>query len=67
MTKNTNYKSWLWIGIFAVLLLLSLDYWAWQNPIVLSWGSFPSWLYYFVGLQAVFIIAIYSFTKLFWK
>ncbi|MGB1243517.1 MAG: hypothetical protein ACPG49_13400 [Chitinophagales bacterium] len=67
MKKPAKLQTWLWIGIFAFLLFLSFDYWAWSNPVVLSWGAFPSWLYYFMGLQAIFVLAIFSFTKLYWK
>ncbi|MFK7906990.1 MAG: hypothetical protein AB8B69_17785 [Chitinophagales bacterium] len=67
MKTPTKLHTWLWIGFFAFLLLLSFDYWAWSNPIVLSWGAFPSWLYYFIGLQVAFVVTISFFTKFYWK
>lgn len=67
MLKNIQQKSWFWAIAFGILLLLSLDYWAWQNPIVLGLGGFPTWLFYFLVLQAVFVGVIWLFTKLYWK
>lgn len=64
---NTKSKQILWAAVFAVLLLLSFDYWTWQNPVVLSWGGFPSWVFYFVVLQIVFVGVIWAFTKFYWK
>jgi len=62
-----NSSIYIWILAFAVLFLLSLDYWIWDEPVVLGLWGFPTWIYYFVVIQVVLTILIYLFAKYFWK
>lgn len=60
-------KKLFWWGLFTVLFLLSLDYWSWDNTVELSWLGLPAWVFYFVVLQLVLVLAIYLFARFYWK
>ncbi|MEZ4888527.1 MAG: VUT family protein [Chitinophagales bacterium] len=62
-----SYSFLMVYASIQLVLLLSLDYWTWHNTVELNRGGFPSWLFYFVGLQSVFAIVMLFFTKLYWR
>ncbi|MEM9273519.1 MAG: hypothetical protein AAGA80_11235 [Cyanobacteria bacterium P01_F01_bin.143] len=64
--KILRYSSF-WFFCFTLLFLLSLDFWAWEQNIVIGLWYLPDWLFYFLGLQIVLTIAILIFTQQFWK
>lgn len=64
--KITKSSS-LWLFGFTVLFFLALDFWSWGQSIVLSWLNFPSWMFYFIGLQIIFAIAVTIFSLTFWR
>ena len=53
----------LWILGFTVLFMLSLDFWRWSQAVSLGGLNFPSWLPYFVGLNAVLALTMYGFSR----
>lgn len=64
---NKLGSTLLWTAIFGLLFVLSLDYWTWSDAVALSYGGFPSWLFYFVLLQILFVLALGLFARFFWK
>ena len=64
--KIFRYSSF-WFFCFTLLFLLSLDFWAWEQNIVIGLWYLPDWLFYFLGLQIILTIAILIFTQQFWK
>lgn len=56
----------VWVTIFGLLFLLSMDFWLWSDEAVLSWLGLPSWVYYFILIQLVFAGCYYWFSALFW-
>ena len=66
-SKHNYIPPLLWTGIFGGLFVLSLDYWAWDEAVQLSYGGFPSWLFYFVILQILLVFALALFARFFWK
>ena len=59
--------SLFWWFSFALMFFLSLDFRSWQDPVTLSWFNLPSWLFYFLGLQFTFTIALIIFALKFWQ
>lgn len=57
----------LWLFCFTVLFFLALDFWSWEQPIILSWLNFPAWIFYFIGLQIILAIALIVFSLTFWR
>ena len=53
----------IWIFAFTLLFMLSLDFWRWKQEILLSFLNFPAWIFYFVGLNVVLVLAMYGFTR----
>jgi len=49
-------------AVFAVLFLLGIDYWSWGSATPLILG-FPWWLWYFVGLNGLLIVAMALFLR----
>lgn len=60
-------KAGVWFIIFGFLFLLSQDFWSWNNPVSLGFLGLPDWLYWFVGIHLLMVLAIYLFTRYFWK
>ena len=63
--KIIRYSFWLF-G-FTVLFLLALDFWSWSQPVTLSWLNFPTWIFYFIGLQIILAIAVTIFSITCWQ
>jgi len=63
--KILRYSSF-WFFCFTLLFLLSLDFWAWEQDIVIGLGNLPDWIFYFVGLQIALAIALFVFSQKFW-
>ena len=61
-----KYLIGIWLLIFAIIFLLSMDFWAWNRKVELYWLNLPGWVYYFIGLQVLFIIALIVFAYGFW-
>ena len=63
--KILRYSSF-WFFCFTLLFLLCLDFWAWEEEIIIGLGSLPVWIFYFIGLQIALAIALGIFTQKFW-
>ena len=63
--KIIRYSFWLF-G-FTVLFFLALDFWSWEQPVALSWLNFPTWVFYFIGLQIILAIAVTIFSIASWQ
>jgi hypothetical protein len=64
---NIKESRIFWLTIFVLLFLLSLDYWNWgldSNP---SFLNIPSWIFYFGFLQFILAVAIFVFSKTYWR
>lgn len=56
-------RGWLpWAGVFAVLFLLGIDFWAWGRRPVLVAGL-PLWVWYYLVLGVVLSVAFRLFLK----
>jgi hypothetical protein len=64
---NILNKAYFWIFCFAVIFLLSLDFWAWEQEPIFSFLDLPSFVLYFFGLQILLSFAIFVFSRTFWK
>ncbi|NEP09232.1 MAG: hypothetical protein F6K14_03110 [Symploca sp. SIO2C1] len=60
-------SSFFWFFCFTLIFFLSLDFWSWEQEISFSWFYLPTWLFYFIGLQIVLIIALLVFSLTFWE
>lgn len=60
-------KELFWILIFVFLFLLSQDSMFWSDEVSLGMFGFPMWIYWIVFLQILIVIAIYVFSKKYWK
>ncbi len=60
-------KSAAWTIIFVVIFLLSQDFLFWKHPVTLGWLGLPGWIYWFVILQVVLVVALVAFAKTYWK
>jgi len=61
---NTAY---FWIFCFTVIFVSALDFWSWEQKTSFSFLYLPIWVFYFVGLQVLLSLAIYVFSRTFWK
>ena len=52
----------LWIFVFTLLFMLSLDFWRWEQEVSLAILNFPGWIFYFMGLNLVLVATMYGFT-----
>ncbi|RKZ59008.1 MAG: hypothetical protein DRR08_14970 [Candidatus Parabeggiatoa sp. nov. 2] len=59
---NTAY---FWIFCFTVIFVSALDFWSWEQSFPFLY--LPMWVFYFVGLQVLLSLAIYVFSRTFWK
>lgn len=64
---NIKESKIFWLIIFAVLFLLSLDFWNWGHDSSLGFLNIPSWIYYFGFLQIILAAAIFVFSKSYWR
>ena len=57
----------LWLFGFTLMFFSALDFWSWEQPVAISWFNFPTWVFYFVGLQVTLAIALTVFALTFWR
>ncbi len=57
--KNPR-NSFLSLGVFSSLFFLGIDFWAWGSSTPLILG-FPWWVWYFVGLNLLLMVAMACF------
>ena len=60
-----NSLFW-WFG-FTLMFFLALDFRSGKQPVTLSWFNLPPWIFYFLGLQIAFAIALIIFAGQFWQ
>ena len=56
-------KQIIWILTFSLIFLATQDYLfitSWSDTL---WLGLPNWLFYFIGIHVLFIIAIYRLSK----
>ena len=51
-----------WSFLFLGLLVLHVDWWAWEDPLLLG-GWFPGWVLYAILLQFVLALALFRFGR----
>ncbi len=56
-----------WTTIFVAMFLLSLDYWRWDEAVIIGLLGLPRWINYFVLLQLVLAGAVFLFSRTYWK
>jgi len=56
-------KHYIWILTFTLIFLATQDYLFISNWPDTLWMGLPSWLFYFIGIHIIFIIAIYRLIK----
>jgi len=44
-------RPWIAVALFAILFVLSQDYWSWDDPVKLALLGLPRWVYVFALLQ----------------
>lgn len=59
--------SLFWWFSFTFLFFLALDFRSGQQSVTLSWFNLPPWVFYFLGLQFAFAIALIIFAGQFWQ
>ncbi|MEL6676717.1 MAG: hypothetical protein AAFR61_31195 [Bacteroidota bacterium] len=61
--KNIPLLSWGFVGIFAVIFVLTQDYlWGgWDSEG--SWWGFPGWLPWFMGVHLLFLVALWAYNR----
>ncbi len=64
--KRSRRTSIGWAAFFLGLLFLSIDFWAWDQGSPTFFG-FPSWIWYFLGLNILLVIGYYLFTRYYWR
>jgi SSS family solute:Na+ symporter len=57
---------YIWLAIFGVIFLLSIDFWAWGSSRLTALG-FPWWVWYFISLNLLLVVAMFVFSKNYWK
>lgn len=65
--KYKRLYNTVWIVGFTLIFTLSLDFWAWEEPIIPNAFGLPSWVYYFVMLQIIMIVAVLLFAGTYWR
>ncbi len=60
-------NSLFWWFSFALMFFLALDVRSGKQTVTLSWFNLPPWLFYFLGLQIAFAIALIIFAGKFWQ
>lgn len=66
MPAGRRARATVWAMPFAVLFLLSLDYWAWGRATRLGPFNLPTWIYYFGALQLALAGCLFWFGRTFW-
>lgn len=56
-----------WVLAFAAVFIMSLDFWSWQATNRPNVFGLPSWIYYYIILQIIFVILLMLFTVTFWR
>jgi len=59
-------KPLIWFVIFGILILLAMDIWNWDEPVVPGYLGIPTWVYRFMGLQLLFALAMWVFIRNIW-
>jgi SSS family solute:Na+ symporter len=57
---------YIWLAIFGAIFILSIDFWAWGSSRLTMLG-FPWWVWYFVVLNILLVVAMIVFSKKYWK
>ncbi len=60
-------SSLFWWFSYSLMFFLALDVRSGQQPVTLSWFNLPPWIFYFLGLQFTFAIALIIFAQKFWQ
>lgn len=69
---DLEIKRWLersrtlWMMVFGVIFLLSIDFWNWGSDEVV-FGFLPLWVFRIILLQFLLSGAILLFVKFYWK
>ena len=56
-----------WMACFALLFILSMDFWTWKKPVTIGFWGLPNWIWPFIGLQIFLTIFIFLFVRYYWK
>ncbi|MBD3182495.1 sodium/solute symporter [Candidatus Poribacteria bacterium] len=56
---------YLWIAIFGIMFIASIDFWAWGSNTITFLG-YPWWIWYFIGLNLILTIAMVVFSNKYW-
>ena len=67
MKEQAPKARFIWIGIFVAIFILSQDYLfiEWDNTYGLL--GFPTWIFWFIGVHALFVCALIAFSKKYGK
>jgi len=57
---------YVWLAIFGVIFIACIDFWAWGSSRLTMLG-FPWWVWYFVALNIVLVVAIVVFSRKYWR
>ena len=59
--------SLFWWFSYSLMFFLALNVRSENEPVTLSWLNLPPWIFYFLGLQFAFAIALIIFALKFWQ
>ena len=59
-------KTMPWVLVYALILLLSLDFWNWGKAEPFVWGM-PYWVFVFIVLNLLLSAYYYLFSRLYWR
>jgi SSS family solute:Na+ symporter len=65
VSPEKRRSMYIWILIFGALFIASIDFWAWGSARLWFLG-FPWWVWYFVGLNILLVIAMVVFSLKYW-
>lgn len=57
----------MYILAFAGVFVLSLDFWSWHDTNRPNVFGLPSWIYYYILIQIIFVILLMLFTVTYWN
>ena len=66
MKKQLLQNGYVWVAVFAGILLLTQDY------LYLNWTpkpfflGLPNWLFWLMGIHVLLVVSFYFFTKKYW-
>ena len=66
ISPGMRKAMYMWLGIFGVIFVLSIDFWAWGSARLTVLG-FPWWVWYFIALNILLTLAMIVFSKSYWK